>query len=85
MAHLLDLFTPETCAAFREVDATITAFHERHQHLAEQRVRRGDYFVSGLLRMAGLLALQPNMDLLELLRNRVWTVTWTSFVRRCGC
>ena len=52
MAYLLDLFTPETWAAFREVGSTITAFRDRHQHLAEQRVRRGDYFVCYLTRLS---------------------------------
>ena len=52
MAYLLDLFTPETWAAFREVGATVTAFRERHQHLAEQRVSRGDYFVCYLTRLS---------------------------------
>ncbi len=34
------------------VGATVTAFRERHQHLAEQRVSRGDYFVCYLTRLS---------------------------------
>ena len=52
MAYLLDLFTPETWAAFREIGTTVTAFRERHQHLAEQRVSQGDYFVCYLTRLS---------------------------------
>ena len=52
MAYLLDLFTPETWAAFREVGATVTAFRERPQRLAEQRISPGDYFVCYLTRLS---------------------------------
>ena len=45
MAHFLDLLTPETWQAFREIGATTTGFRERHRRLAEERVSQGDIFL----------------------------------------
>ena len=52
MAYILDLFTPETWLAFRENDATVTGFRERHRRLASQRVRQGDIFLCYLTRLS---------------------------------
>ena len=45
MRYFLDLFTPETWLAFREIGATVTGFRERHQRLASERVSQGDIFL----------------------------------------
>ena len=38
MKYHLDLFTPETWAAFREAGATVTGFRDRYRRLANERV-----------------------------------------------
>ena len=48
----LDLFTPETWLAFREIGATITGFRERHLRLANERVSQGDIFLCYLTRLS---------------------------------
>lgn len=52
MAHFLDLFTPETWHAFREIGATTTGFRERHRRLAKERVSQGDIFLCYLTRLS---------------------------------
>jgi len=52
VAHFLDLFTPETWHAFREIGATTTGFRERHQKLAKERVSQGDTFLCYLTRLS---------------------------------
>ena len=52
MAYFLDLFTPETWLAFREIGANVTGFRERHWHLASERVRQGDIFLCYLTRLS---------------------------------
>ena len=52
MKYHLDLFTPETWDAFREMGATVTGFRERHRRLAEERVSKGDIFLCYLTRLS---------------------------------
>ena len=52
MKYHLDLFTPETWEAFREIGATVTGFRDRHRRLAEERVSRGDIFLCYLTRLS---------------------------------
>ncbi len=52
MKYHLDLFTPETWEAFREMGSTITGFRERQRRLAEERVSRGDIFLCYLTRLS---------------------------------
>lgn len=52
MKYHLDLFTPETWAAFREAGANVTGFRERHRRLAEERVSIGDIFLCYLTRVS---------------------------------
>ncbi len=52
VAHFLDLFTPETWHAFREIGATTTGFRERHRRLAKERVSQGDIFLCYLTRLS---------------------------------
>jgi len=52
MAYLLDLFTPKTWQAFRDTGGSITGFRERHQHLANERVNKGDIFLCYLTRLS---------------------------------
>ena len=61
MKFHLDLFTPQTWAAFREAGATVTGFRERHRRLAEDRVNIGDIFICYLTRVSrwcGLLEVE---------------------------
>ena len=52
MAYFLELFTPETWSAFREIGATVTGFRERHWRLASERVSQGDIFLCYLTRLS---------------------------------
>ena len=52
MAYFLDLFTPETWLAFRDIGATVTGFRERHRRLASERVSEGDFFLCYLTRLS---------------------------------
>jgi len=52
MAYLLDLWTPKTWQAFRDTDGSITGFREWHQHLANERVNKGDIFLCYLTRLS---------------------------------
>ena len=64
MAHLLDLFTPETWHAFRENGAGITGFRQRHRRLASERVKPGDVFLCYLTRLSrwcGVLQVQSGV------------------------
>ena len=64
MAYLLDLFTPETWQAFRQANASVTGFRERHGHLAKERVSQGDIFlcyVTRLSRWCGVLKAQSDV------------------------
>lgn len=51
MNYYLDLFTPETWAAFRQHGATISGFRERQRKTAE-RVMPGDRFLCYLVRLS---------------------------------
>lgn len=51
MTHYLDLFSPETHAAFSKSDRSISGFRERHRRAAD-RVRRGDLLVCYLTRVS---------------------------------
>ena len=63
MRYFLDLFTPETWLAFREIGATVTGFRERHQRLASERVSQGDIFLCYLTRLSRWCgALQSESD-----------------------
>ena len=63
MRYFLDLFTPETWLAFREIGATVTGFRERHQRLASERVSQGDIFLCYLTRLSRWCgALQAESD-----------------------
>ena len=52
MAYFLDLFTPETWRAFREMGGTVTGFRERQRRLAFERVRPGDIFICYMTRLS---------------------------------
>ena len=52
MAFFLDLFTPETWSAFREIGAATTGFRPRHLRLAKGRVKQGDIFICYLTRLS---------------------------------
>ncbi len=52
MVYFLDLFTPETWAAFCNRGATITGFRHRHRRLATERVSQGDIFICNLTRLS---------------------------------
>jgi len=58
MAYFLDLFTPETWHAFREMGATITGFRDRQRGVAFDHVCPGDIFlcyVTRISRWSGVL------------------------------
>lgn len=58
MAFYLDLFTPETWAAFRDHGGQVSGFRERYGRLARERIRPGDIFLCylvGLSRWCGAL------------------------------
>jgi hypothetical protein len=60
MAYFLDLFSPETHAAFSESDRTITGFRTRHRKAAE-RLKKGDVLVCYMTRLSrwvGLLRVE---------------------------
>jgi len=52
MAYFLDLFTPETWAAFRKQGATISGFRERQHATAKDRVKPGDILLCYLVRLS---------------------------------
>jgi hypothetical protein len=52
MKYHLDVFTPETWAAFREAGATVTGFRDRYRRLADERVEIGDIFICYLTRVS---------------------------------
>ncbi len=61
MAYFLDLFTPETWQAFREIGGTVTGFRERNLRSARERVNEGDIFLCYLTRLSrwcGVLEVQ---------------------------
>ena len=61
MAYFLDLFTPETWQAFREIGGTVTGFRERYRRSALERVNEGDIFLCYLTRLSrwcGVLEVQ---------------------------
>ena len=61
MKYHLNLFTPETWEAFRELGATVSGFRERHWRLAEERVSQGDIFLcylTHLSRWCGVLEVE---------------------------
>jgi len=63
MNYYLDLFTPETWAAFREHGATISGFRERQRKTAE-RIKPGDKFLCYLVRLSrwcGILEVKSQM------------------------
>ena len=39
MRYFLDLFTPETWLAFREIGATVTGFRDRHHRMVDRRIK----------------------------------------------
>jgi hypothetical protein len=51
MSYYLDLFTPETWAAFREHAAKVSGFRE-HQRKTADHVRPGDKFICDLVRLS---------------------------------
>ena len=58
MRYFLDLFTPETWLAFREI-----GFRERYQRLASEQVSQGDIFLCYLTRLSRWCgALQAESD-----------------------
>lgn len=52
MAYFLDLFTPETWRAFREMGGIVTGFRERQRRVAFERVRPGDIFLCYMTRLS---------------------------------
>ena len=63
MAYFLNLFTPETWAAFREHGATISGFRHRQRKMAKERVKPGDIFLCYLVRLSrwcGVLEITSN-------------------------
>lgn len=52
MAFFLNLFTPETWAAFREHGASATGFRERQRRIARERIKPGDIFLCYLVRVS---------------------------------
>ncbi|MEA2951122.1 MAG: hypothetical protein QOJ96_642 [Alphaproteobacteria bacterium] len=63
MNYYLDLFTPETWAAFKEHGATISGFRERQRKTAE-RIKPGDKFLCYLVRLSrwcGILEVNSEM------------------------
>jgi hypothetical protein len=52
MAYFLDLFTPETWAAFREHGAHTSGFRKRFQRMARERLKPGDTFLCYLVRLS---------------------------------
>jgi hypothetical protein len=58
MAFYLDLFTPETWDAFRRHGGQVSGFRERHERLARERIKAGDFllcYLVGLSRWCGAL------------------------------
>src|SRR5438445_5240311 len=51
MAYYIDLFSPETCAAFTNSDRKISGFRLRHKATAD-RIKPGDVFVCYLTRLS---------------------------------
>ena len=49
---VLDLFSPETWAAFRASDGQVTGFRPRHRRIAGERVGPGDVFLCYLTRLS---------------------------------
>ena len=52
MAYILNLFTPETWAAFRKNDAIISGFSERQKRMAHERISLGDIFLCYMVRLS---------------------------------
>lgn len=52
MAYFLDLFTPETWAAFRKQGATVSGFRERQLATARDRIKPGDILLCYLVRLS---------------------------------
>jgi hypothetical protein len=51
-AYFLDLFTPETWAAFRKQGATVSGFRERQLAMARDRIKAGDILLCYLVRLS---------------------------------
>jgi hypothetical protein len=52
MAYILNLFTPETWAAFRNHDAEVSGFRVRQRRVARERIKPGDVFLCYLVRLS---------------------------------
>lgn len=52
MAYFLDLFTPETWAAFRKQGGTVSGFRERQLATARDRIKPGDILLCYLVRLS---------------------------------
>jgi hypothetical protein len=52
MAFLLDLFTPDTWAAFRSHGAEVSGFRPRQRRMARERVKVGDILLCYLVRLS---------------------------------
>lgn len=52
MTYFLEIFTPETWRAFREMGGTVTGFRECQKRLAFERVRPGDIFLCYMTRLS---------------------------------
>jgi hypothetical protein len=52
MAFVLDLFTPETWAAFKANGASVSGFSERQRTRASQLVKVGDIFLCYMVRLS---------------------------------
>ena len=61
MAYYLNLFSPETYAAFEQSDQTVSGFRRRQRHAAS-RIRRGDIFVCYLTKLSRWIGLLEVSD-----------------------
>lgn len=52
MAFFLNLFNPETWAAFQDHGATISGFRHRQRNIARERIKPGDIFICYLVRLS---------------------------------
>jgi EVE domain len=52
MTYFLNLFTPETWAAFRNHGCNVSGFRERQRKKAEEHIKPGDTFLCYLVRLS---------------------------------
>ena len=63
MPYFLNLFTPETWAAFQEHGAEVSGFRYRQRRVARERIKPGDIFLCYLVRLSrwcGALEIESN-------------------------